>query len=60
MRKKIAKDYSSLLSARILNFQKKKLPSERASQEVHNGANFSFIAPSREELWVHIEIASKL
>ena len=24
---------------------------ERASQEVQNGANFSFIAPSSEELW---------
>ena len=25
---------------------------ERASQEEQNGANFSFIAPSSEELWV--------
>ena len=28
--------------------------SERASQEEYNGANFSFIAPSSEELWVLI------
>ena len=26
--------------------------SERASQEEQNGTNFSFIAPSSEELWV--------
>ena len=28
------------------------ISSERASQEEQNGANFSFIAPSSEELWV--------
>ena len=28
------------------------IPSERASQEEQNGANFSFIAPSSEELRV--------
>ena len=28
----------------------KRIPSERASQEEQNGANFSFIAPSSEEL----------
>ena len=27
------------------------IPSERASQEEQNGANFSFVAPSSEELW---------
>ena len=26
------------------------MPSERASQEEQNGANFSFVAPSSEEL----------
>ena len=29
---------------------KKRIPHERASQEEHNGANFSFTAPSSEEL----------
>ena len=29
---------------------KERTPSERASQEEQNGANFSFIAPSSEEL----------
>ena len=28
------------------DFGKKRIPSERASLEVQNGANFSFIAPS--------------
>ena len=28
------------------------IASERASQEEQNGTNFSFIAPSSEELWV--------
>ena len=28
------------------------IPSERASKEEQNGANFSFIAPSCDELWV--------
>ena len=28
------------------------IASERASQEEQNGANYSFIAPSIEELWV--------
>ena len=28
----------------------KRIPSERASQEEQNGANFSFLAPSSEEL----------
>ena len=36
----------------ILTCVKKKIPSERASQEEQNGANFSFIVPSSEELWV--------
>ena len=31
------------------------ISSERASQEEQNGANFSFIAPSSEELWVRKE-----
>ena len=35
-------------------FGKKRIPSERASQEHQNGANFNFIAPSSEELWVQI------
>ena len=30
---------------------KKMIPSERASQEEQNGAKFSFMAPSSEELW---------
>ena len=34
------------------DFGKKRISSERASQEEQNGANFSFIAPSSEELWV--------
>ena len=29
---------------------KKRIPSERPSQEEQNGADFSFIAPSSEEL----------
>ena len=29
----------------------KGMPSERAPQEDQNGANFSFVAPSSEELW---------
>ena len=33
-------------------FVKKRIPSERASQEEQNGANFSSIAPSSEELRV--------
>ena len=35
------------------------IPSERASQEQKNGANFSSIAPSSEELQVRKEIRSK-
>ena len=31
-----------------------KIPSVRASQKEQNGANFSFIAPSSEKLWVPI------
>ena len=31
------------------------IPSERASQEEQNGTNFSFIAPSSEELWVRTD-----
>ena len=31
----------------------KMIPSERASQEEHNGANFSFIAPSTVEYKDH-------
>ena len=34
------------------DFGKKRLPTERASQEEQNGANFSFRAPSSEELGV--------
>ena len=30
--------------------EKEYIPSERASQEKHNGANFRFIEPSSEEL----------
>ena len=33
--------------------KKKRIPSERASQEEQIGTNFSFIVPSSEELWVH-------
>ena len=29
---------------------------ERASQEEQNGTNFSFIAPSSEELHVHVRV----
>ena len=36
------------------DFGKKMISSERASQEEQNGANFSFIAPSSDELWVPI------
>ena len=35
---------------RKFNFGKKRIPSERASLEEQNDANFSFIAPSSEEL----------
>ena len=35
------------------------MPSERASQGKQNGANFSSVAPSSEELWVRKEILSK-
>ena len=35
------------------------MPSERALQEDQNGANFSFVALSDEELRVHKEIWSK-
>ena len=35
------------------------MPSERVSQEEQNGANFSSVAPSSEELWVQREILSK-
>ena len=37
------------------DFGKKRIPSERASQEEQNGANFSFIAPSSEEQKDHKE-----
>ena len=30
------------------------IPYEKASQDEQNGANFSFIAPSSEELWLLI------
>ena len=45
--------YSPWFSAKIWKFllRQKKIPSERASQEGQNGANFSSIAPSSEELW---------
>ena len=32
-----------------IQIQETRIPSERASQEKQNGANFSFIAPSSEE-----------
>ena len=35
------------------------ISSERASQDEQNGANFSFVAPSNEELWMRKEIQSK-
>ena len=35
---------------KILTSAKKGIPSERASLEEQNGTNFSFIAPSSEEL----------
>ena len=43
------------------NFQlrQKRIPSKRASQEELNGTNFSFVAPSSEELWLRKEIWSK-
>ena len=34
------------------DFSKKMISLERAFQKEQNGANFSFIAPSSEELWV--------
>ena len=34
------------------DFGKQMISSQRASQEEQNGANFSFIAPSSEELWL--------
>ena len=39
------------------NSSLKFIPSERASQEEQNGAKFSFIAPSSEELWVPILVS---
>ena len=36
--------------SKIFGFNKMEIPMERASQEEQNGANFSFIAPSSEEL----------
>ena len=44
--------YSPWFSAKIGKFQlrQKRIPSERASQEEHFGANFSFVAPFSEEL----------
>ena len=36
--------------SKIFDFNKMEIPMERASQEEQNGANFSFIAPSSEEL----------
>ena len=35
---------------KILTSAKKRILSERVSQEKQNGANFSFVAPSSEEL----------
>ena len=35
-------------------FGKKMISSERASQEEQNGANFSFLAPSSAEVWLHV------
>ena len=36
------------------DFGKKRISSEKESQEEQNGANFSFIAPSSEEIYVPI------
>ena len=36
-------------------FQQTRIPSERSSQEEQNDANFSFIAPSSQELWMRKE-----
>ena len=45
-------DYSPwfLAKNRKLGFWQMRISLERASQEEHNGANFSFVAPSIEEL----------
>ena len=45
-------DYSPCFLPENKNFEfaGKRILLERASQEKHNGANFSFIAPSCEEL----------
>ena len=32
--------------------EKKRMPSRKANQKEQNGANFSSIAPSSEELWI--------
>ena len=37
---------------KILTLAKKRIPSQRASQEEQNGANFSSVAPSGQELRV--------
>ena len=34
---------------KVLTLAKKRIPSEKASQEERNGTNFSFIAPSSLE-----------
>ena len=40
------------LKMKILTLAKKMLSLERVSKEEHNGANFSFVAPSSEELYL--------
>ena len=45
-----------ILQAYNTAYKHNMIPSERASQEEQNGANFSFIAPSSEELLVRKEL----
>ena len=47
---------SLLLSMVFGQNPKMSIPADRASQEEQNGANLSYVAPSSEELFVHIEI----
>ena len=44
-------DSPSLEEGRGQAYKQSRIPSEGACQEEQNGTNFSYIAPSSEELW---------
>ena len=64
MRKESIKttDYSPWFLARNrkIGLQQNRISTERASQKEQNGTNFSFIAPSSEELWMRKESTPEL